>query len=217
VRRSGHRRVRGCGWRLTLPARLFHLALFLAALRTRTLATGLARLLRGPCLVARAEALGFESAWTQEQILGHGTPFLDSIAMLSFAAACTERLRLGCAVFVTPLHNPLHLAKSLSTLDQVSRGRLEERRLLRRHALDQRRVLAPTHVRARLQRAIEAGDLGEERARLAATMAPPDQRGDGPRQEQSREKHLYTGTHDIHGSSPRIGPCRAWWPNAIRL
>src|SRR5262249_32747765 len=41
------------------------------------------------------------------------------------AAACTERLRLGCAVFVTPQHNPIHLAKSISTVDQLSRGRVE--------------------------------------------------------------------------------------------
>src|SRR5690349_17010366 len=31
----------------------------------------------------------------------------------------------GCMLFVTPLHSPVHLAKSLSTLDQLSRGRIE--------------------------------------------------------------------------------------------
>ena len=36
------------------------------------------------------------------------------------AAACTERLRISCAVFVTTLHSPVHLAKSLSTLDQLA-------------------------------------------------------------------------------------------------
>lgn len=44
---------------------------------------------------------------------------------MTYAAACTERLRLGCVVFVSTLHTPVHLAKSLSTLDQLSRGRLE--------------------------------------------------------------------------------------------
>jgi alkanesulfonate monooxygenase SsuD/methylene tetrahydromethanopterin reductase-like flavin-dependent oxidoreductase (luciferase family) len=34
-------------------------------------------------------------------------------------------MRLGCAVFITSLYSPVHLAKSLSTLDQLSRGRLE--------------------------------------------------------------------------------------------
>ena len=44
---------------------------------------------------------------------------------MTYAAACTERVRLGCAVFVTPLHQPVHLAKSLASLDQLSRGRLD--------------------------------------------------------------------------------------------
>lgn|SRR5574341_505262 len=74
--------------------------------------------------LARAEALGFESAWTQEQMLG-SMPLLSPIETMTYAAACSERLRLGCAVFVTPMHSPVHLAKSLSTLDQLSRGRVE--------------------------------------------------------------------------------------------
>jgi probable F420-dependent oxidoreductase len=74
--------------------------------------------------LTRAEALGFESAWTQEQVLGR-FPQLAPTEAMTFAAACTDRIRLGCSVYVTPLHNPVHLAKSLSTLDQLSGGRLE--------------------------------------------------------------------------------------------
>ena len=44
---------------------------------------------------------------------------------MTYAAACTERLRLGCAVFVSTLHTPAHLAKSMATLDQLSQGRVE--------------------------------------------------------------------------------------------
>jgi probable F420-dependent oxidoreductase len=44
---------------------------------------------------------------------------------MTFAAACTSRIRIGCTVFVTPLHSPVHLAKALSSLDQLSRGRLD--------------------------------------------------------------------------------------------
>ncbi len=73
---------------------------------------------------ARAEELGFESAWTQESTLGFG-PQLSPVETMSYAAACTERIRLGCVVFVSTLHSPVHLAKSLSTLDQLSRGRIE--------------------------------------------------------------------------------------------
>lgn len=72
----------------------------------------------------RAEELGFESAWTQEAVLGAG-PQLAPLEAMTYAAACTSRLRLGCVVFVTPLHSPVHLAKALSTLDQLSQGRLE--------------------------------------------------------------------------------------------
>jgi probable F420-dependent oxidoreductase len=74
--------------------------------------------------LARAEALGFESGWTQEQVLGAAAQ-LGALETMTYAAACTERLGLGCAVFVTPLHQPVHLAKSLASLDQLSRGRLQ--------------------------------------------------------------------------------------------
>lgn len=74
--------------------------------------------------LARAEELGFASAWTQEQVLGT-IPHLGPVETLTYAAACTSRIRLGCAVFITSLYSPVHLAKSLSTLDQLSLGRLE--------------------------------------------------------------------------------------------
>lgn len=74
--------------------------------------------------LARAEVLGFEGAWVQEQVLG-SMPNMGSLETLAFATACTERLRLGCAVLITTLHSPVHLAKSISTLDQMSRGRIE--------------------------------------------------------------------------------------------
>ncbi len=74
--------------------------------------------------LSRAEELGFHSGWTQEAVLGTGAQ-LAPLQTMAYAAACTTRLRLGCVVLVTPLHNPVHLAKTLSTLDQLSRGRLE--------------------------------------------------------------------------------------------
>ena len=36
-----------------------------------------------------------------------------------------SRMRLGCAVLVSTLYSPVHLAKSLASLDQLSGGRLE--------------------------------------------------------------------------------------------
>ncbi len=73
----------------------------------------------------QVEDLGaFESGWVQEQVLG-GAGVLAALQTLTYAAACTDRLRLGCAVFVLPLHNPLHLAKAISSLDCLSQGRVE--------------------------------------------------------------------------------------------
>jgi probable F420-dependent oxidoreductase len=74
--------------------------------------------------LARAEELGFDSAWTQEGTLNVGAQ-ISPIEAMTYAAACTERIRLGCVVFVSTLHSPVHLAKSLASLDQLSRGRVE--------------------------------------------------------------------------------------------
>jgi probable F420-dependent oxidoreductase len=72
----------------------------------------------------RAEELGFESAWTQEGTLT-ARPQLGPIETMSYAAACTERIRLGCSVFVSTLHNPVRLANAIAAMDQLSRGRIE--------------------------------------------------------------------------------------------
>jgi probable F420-dependent oxidoreductase len=77
---------------------------------------------RGYC--SRVEALGFDSGWTQESTLS-ASPQLGPMETMTYAAACTQQLRLGCVVFVTTLHSPAHLAKSIATLDQLSGGRIE--------------------------------------------------------------------------------------------
>ena len=71
----------------------------------------------------RAEALGYASLWTQERVTGTQTS-LDPITFLSYLAGQTTRVRLGVSVFVLPRHNPVHLAKHLASLDQLSGGRL---------------------------------------------------------------------------------------------
>jgi probable F420-dependent oxidoreductase len=73
---------------------------------------------------AGIEELGYDSAWTQEAVLG-ASPQLSPMETMTYAAACTERIRIGCVVFVSTLHSPLHLAKSLASLDQLSGGRLD--------------------------------------------------------------------------------------------
>jgi probable F420-dependent oxidoreductase len=74
--------------------------------------------------LARAEELGFEGGWTLEQIVGPA-PSLAPLQLLSWAAAHTTRLRLGVAVLITSLHDPLQLASAITAVDQLSHGRLD--------------------------------------------------------------------------------------------
>lgn len=73
--------------------------------------------------VARAEELGFASAWVLEQPVGNA-PVLEPLLLLAYAAAITRRIGLGTAVILAPLRAPVALAKELATIDQLSGGRL---------------------------------------------------------------------------------------------
>lgn len=74
--------------------------------------------------LARAEAAGFESGWTIEQTLG-ASPVIAPLPLLAYAAACTERLRLGVGVLVSSQHDPVHLAGTIASIDRLSHGRLD--------------------------------------------------------------------------------------------
>lgn len=74
--------------------------------------------------LTRAEELGFEGGWTLEQIVGEA-PLLAPLELLAYAAACTEQLRLGVAVLVSSLHDPLQLASAVTAVDRLSHGRLD--------------------------------------------------------------------------------------------
>jgi alkanesulfonate monooxygenase SsuD/methylene tetrahydromethanopterin reductase-like flavin-dependent oxidoreductase (luciferase family) len=74
--------------------------------------------------LARAEELGFEGGWVFDQIVGEA-PMLAPLELLAYAAACTERLRLGVGVLVSSLHDPLQLASAVTAVDRLSHGRLD--------------------------------------------------------------------------------------------
>jgi alkanesulfonate monooxygenase SsuD/methylene tetrahydromethanopterin reductase-like flavin-dependent oxidoreductase (luciferase family) len=74
--------------------------------------------------LTRAEELGFEGGWTLEQTIG-AAPLIAPMELLAYAAACTTRLRLGVAVLVTSLHDPLQLASTVTAVDRLSHGRLD--------------------------------------------------------------------------------------------
>lgn len=95
--------------------------------------------------VARlAEAAGFDSLWASSHVVfpaairsrypydggkpspyGPHTVWADAITALAFAAALTERVRLGTAVIPLTTVSPLVLGKQAATLDLLSDGRLE--------------------------------------------------------------------------------------------
>ena len=71
----------------------------------------------------RAEQMGYDSLWVQERIIGTSQS-LEPLALLSYLAAVTEKVRLGVSVLVLPLRSPPQLAKTLATIDVLSGGRL---------------------------------------------------------------------------------------------
>ncbi len=73
-------------------------------------------------LAVRAEGLGFDSVWVGDSLLAR--PRHDPLTLLAAAAARTQRVQLGTAVFLLALRNPVVLAHQLATLDQISEGRL---------------------------------------------------------------------------------------------
>jgi probable F420-dependent oxidoreductase len=71
--------------------------------------------------LSKADELGYHSLWVQEVI---DAGLLEPVSLLTYAAALTTRVRLGSAILLTTLRTPLQLAKTLSTIDNLSRGRL---------------------------------------------------------------------------------------------
>src|SRR6266511_3786856 len=50
--------------------------------------------------------------------------YLEPLALMSFLAGVTSRIRLGTSVLVVPYRNPVGTAKMLATLDVMSGGRI---------------------------------------------------------------------------------------------
>ena len=94
--------------------------------------------------VARgAEELGFDSLWTGDRILDpvhpregypgsadgrmppEFTTFLDPLSVLTVAAAVTGRVRLGTSTLNAPWYSPVLLARTLTSIDVLSGGRLD--------------------------------------------------------------------------------------------
>ncbi|MEE9285363.1 MAG: LLM class flavin-dependent oxidoreductase, partial [Dehalococcoidia bacterium] len=79
----------------------------------------------------KADELEFDSIWIPDHIVTGGTVlprlgpvWFEPFVVYSYIAALTTRVRLGLAVLVVPYRHPVFTAKLVSTLDQLSGGRV---------------------------------------------------------------------------------------------
>ena len=73
-------------------------------------------------LAQEAEAAGLDSVWVGDSLVSK--PRFEPVAVLAALAASTSRVRIGTAVLLPGLRNPVTLAHSMATVDILSRGRL---------------------------------------------------------------------------------------------
>jgi probable F420-dependent oxidoreductase len=90
-----------------------------------------------------AERLGYDSVWVHDHVVMPSnvasrylynatgdSPFrtdqyiYDPLAVMAAIAARTSRVQIGTSVLIVPYRNPLVLAKTLATIDQIANGRV---------------------------------------------------------------------------------------------
>ena len=73
-------------------------------------------------MAERAEAAGFSAVWVGDSLTAR--PRHEPLTLLAGVAGRTRRIRLGTAVLLPALWNPVVLAHVIGTLDRVAEGRL---------------------------------------------------------------------------------------------
>ncbi|SMG26334.1 LLM class flavin-dependent oxidoreductase [Paraburkholderia susongensis] len=87
---------------------------------------------RGPSQIYRdtteqvklVEQAGFEIAWFAEHHFSNYCLCPSPLTMTTYMAGQTERIKLGPAVIVAPLYEPIRLLEDIGMADQISNGRL---------------------------------------------------------------------------------------------
>ena len=80
---------------------------------------------RGLEIAQAAEALGYDGIWLAEHHFSNYGYLSRPLIMATHLAAKTSRIRIGTAVVVLPLHNPLMVAEEAATIDLLSEGRFD--------------------------------------------------------------------------------------------
>jgi alkanesulfonate monooxygenase SsuD/methylene tetrahydromethanopterin reductase-like flavin-dependent oxidoreductase (luciferase family) len=73
-------------------------------------------------LAAQAEAIGFDSVWIGDSLLAR--PRHEPLTLLAAVGGRTRTVKLGTAVLLPALRNPVIMAHQIATLDQASDGRV---------------------------------------------------------------------------------------------
>jgi alkanesulfonate monooxygenase SsuD/methylene tetrahydromethanopterin reductase-like flavin-dependent oxidoreductase (luciferase family) len=77
-------------------------------------------------LVEASEAWGLDGVWLGEIHFNPVRSVLSSpMALTGYLAARTRRVRIGTAITVLPLGNPLRIAEDVATVDHLSQGRFD--------------------------------------------------------------------------------------------
>jgi probable F420-dependent oxidoreductase len=78
-----------------------------------------------------AEQVGFQDVWLSDHLVvptnaeyPPSAYVLEPLASMAWVAAATTTVRIGTTVLVLPMRNPVVVAKSLATIDQLSGGRV---------------------------------------------------------------------------------------------
>lgn len=119
--------------------------------------------------IGKVEEWGYDSVWTSEHILFHG-PTLEGLTVLAYYAARTNRIRVGTAVYLLPLRHPTVVAKTVTTLDILSGGRVT----------------------------LGIGVGGEFPKEFEATGVPVRERGSRTDEAIEVMRKLWTGSHVTH-------------------
>lgn len=73
-------------------------------------------------MARRADQAGYDAVWVGDSIVAK--PRLEALTTLAYLAGMTTRVRLGTAVLLPALRQPVVLAHQIANVDQISEGRL---------------------------------------------------------------------------------------------
>lgn len=75
-------------------------------------------------LATYAESLGFDEVWFAEHHFNSFSVIPNPALMMAYVAAKTSKIRIGSAAFLAPFYQSVRLSEEITTLDNLSNGRI---------------------------------------------------------------------------------------------